>query len=106
MASECEPCYLTNLSNSLHILRDNIRDTLFTKQVSNFMVLCPNKMIGTGPWNTSICNEDLSELAALWGDDPVHPTGAADKKMGNTIIANISDSKARYTNPPPPAKKN
>jgi hypothetical protein len=54
------------------------------------MFLCPNKMIGMRPRNTSVCNEDLSELAALWRDDPVHPTATADKKMANTIIADIS----------------
>jgi hypothetical protein len=40
VANYRDPGHLTNLSSSLHTLPDKIRDTLFTKRVPNFRVLC------------------------------------------------------------------
>jgi hypothetical protein len=67
-------------------------------------------MLGLGPRSTSISEEDVHELSTLWGDDPVHPTAAAYKKIAAAIIADLNDGDARFTNPPrsvvaTPAKK-
>jgi hypothetical protein len=39
------PTYLPALGASVFRLRDNIRDTLFTKRTSNFRVVCSNKLM-------------------------------------------------------------
>ncbi len=43
------PDYLTALGSNVFRLREHIRDALYTRRVSNFRVLCPNRMLGLGP---------------------------------------------------------
>ncbi len=110
MSNYRDPGYLTSLSSSLHSLRDNIRDSLFTKKTPNFRVFCTNRILGLGPRRTSISKEGVHELSTLWGDDPVYPTAASYKKIAAAIVANLNNCDAQYTNPPrsvvpTPAKK-
>ncbi len=44
--------------------------------------------------------EDARELATLWGSDPVHPSGAAYRVIADGLSQDISNTEARYTNPP------
>jgi hypothetical protein len=75
-----EPGYLPKLNNSISALRDCIRDSLFTRRVSNYRVLCPNKMIGLGPRSGGISDSEAREHADRWGSDPVHPSAAVYQK--------------------------
>ncbi len=45
-------------------------------------------------------DEKAAASAALWGTDPVHPTGAAYRMMADLIEKDLSNEEARYTNPP------
>jgi hypothetical protein len=100
------PGYLPRLGNAIHALRDGIRDTLFTKRIDNFRVLCPNRMIGVGQRRGVPSDEEAATSAALWGTDPVHPTGAAYHMMADLIEKDLSNADARYTNPPKNASNN
>jgi hypothetical protein len=94
------PGYLPRLGDSIHLLRDSIRDSLFTKHVPNFRVLCPNKMIGVGQRKDEPSYEEAAASAALWGVDPVHPTGAAYRVIVDNIEKDLANTDAKYTNPP------
>jgi hypothetical protein len=93
------PAYLPRLGDAIHALRDNIRDSLFTRHVSNFCVLCPNRMIGVGQRKEEPTDEEAAKTAALWGSDPVHPTTTAYCMMADHIEQDLLNSDARYTNP-------
>jgi hypothetical protein len=71
------PSYLPRLGDAVHSLRDSIRDSLYTRRVPNFRVLCPNRMVGVGQRLLVPTDEEAAKAAALWGRDPVHPTAAA-----------------------------
>jgi hypothetical protein len=94
------PGFLPRLGDAIHALRDGIRDTLFTKRIDNFRVLCPNHMIGVGQRRAVPSDEEAAASAALWGTDPVHPTGAAYRLMADLIEKYLSNEEAKYTNPP------
>ncbi len=94
------PGYLPRLGDAIHALRDSIRDTLFTKRIDNFRVPCPNRMIGVGQRRGVPSDKEAAASAALWGTDPVHPTGAAYRMMADLIEKDLSNADARYTNPP------
>jgi hypothetical protein len=99
LVNYCEPGYLPKLNNSISALRDCIRDSLFTRRVSNYRVLCPNKMIGLGPRIGGISDNEAREHANRWGSDPVHPTAAAYQKIAEDLNTDLSNIDARYTNP-------
>ncbi len=94
-----EPGYLPRLNSSISALRDCIRDSLFTRGVSNYRVLCPNKMIGVGPRTGGISDSEAKEHADRWVGDPVYPLAAAYRKMAEDISEDLSNAVARYTNP-------
>jgi hypothetical protein len=94
------PGYLPRLGESIHLLRDSIRDSLFTRHVPNFRVLCPNKMVGVGQRKEEPSDEEAAATAALWGIDPVHPTGAAYRVIADNIEKDLANTDAKYTNPP------
>jgi hypothetical protein len=94
------PGFLPRLGEAVAALRDHIRDALFTRRVTNFRVLCPNRMFGMGLKRSEISDEEATRTAALWGPDPVHPTTAAYRMIAGAIEADLLDSDARYTNPP------
>jgi hypothetical protein len=50
--------YLPRLNTAISGLRDYIRDLLFTRRVSKYLLLCPNKMIGLGPHANSISDDE------------------------------------------------
>jgi lysophospholipase L1-like esterase len=83
----------------VHALRDNIRDSLYTKHIPNFRVLCPNRMVGVGQRNQVPSDEEAARTAALWGANPVHPSAAAYRCMAEQLEKDILNSDARYTNP-------
>jgi hypothetical protein len=91
--------YLPRLNTAISALRDCIRDSLYTKRVSNYRVLCPNKMVGLGPRIGGISDDEAREHACRWGDDPVHPTAAAYQKIAEDLSSDLSNTDARYTNP-------
>jgi hypothetical protein len=90
----CLPGYLPRLGEAIHQLRDSIRDSLFTKRVPNFRVLCPNRMVGIGQRQEEPSDEEAAATVALWGAHPVHPTGAAYR------VKELANGEAKYTNPP------
>jgi hypothetical protein len=94
------PGYLPRLGEAVAALRDHIRDAFFMRRVSNFRVLCPNRMFGMGLRRQDISDEEASRTAALWGPDPVHPTSVAYRMIAEAIEADLQDLDARYTNPP------
>jgi hypothetical protein len=84
------PGYLPRLGDAVHALRDNIRD---------FRVLCPNRMVGVGQRLQEPTDEEAAKAAALWGRDPVHPTGAAYRCMAELLEQDICNPESKYTNP-------
>jgi hypothetical protein len=72
------PGYLPRLGEAIHSLRDCISDSLYTKCVVNFHMLCPNRMVGVGQRKEEPSDKEAVAMAVLWGPNPVHSTGAAD----------------------------
>jgi hypothetical protein len=103
------PGFLPRLGTATSALKDFVRETLYTRHVSNFRVLCPNKILRIGQRRTELPLEDAHELANTWGNDPVHPSSAAYKRIMEGIVQDLKNPEARYTNPPrgntPQAKK-
>jgi hypothetical protein len=56
-------------------------------------------MIGLGPRSADISYSEAKEFAELWGDNPVHPSLAAYRKMATDLVTDLLDQEARYTNP-------
>ncbi len=79
-----EQSYLPSLNNSISALRDCIRDSLYTRRVSNYRVLCPNKMMGLGPRTGGISDSEAKEHTDRCGGDPVHPSAAAYRRWRKT----------------------
>ncbi len=96
------PHYLSALGDAVHALRDHIRDCLFTRRVPNFRVLCPNRMIGVGQRRQVPSDDEAAKAAALWGNNPVHPTAAAYRCMADCLMSDIQNEEAKYTNPSRP----
>jgi hypothetical protein len=92
--------YLQSLGMATSVLKEFIRDSLYTRHTSNFRVLCPNKILGIGQRRAELPIEDARELANLWGSDLVHPSGAAYKVVADGLTKDIANPEARYTNPP------
>jgi hypothetical protein len=93
------PGYLPTLGDAVHALRDNIRDSLYTRHTPNFRVLCPNRMVGVGQRSQVPSDEEAARTAALWGANPVHPSAADYRCMPEHLEKDILNSEARYTNP-------
>jgi hypothetical protein len=91
--------FLPCLGSATGILKDYIRDSLFTRHTSNFRVLCPNKILGIGQRKSKLPIEDARDLAAEWGNDPVHPARVAYEKIATGILKDIGNGESRYTNP-------
>jgi hypothetical protein len=91
--------YLPKLGDAIAALRDYVRDALFVKKIPNFRVLCPNKMVGVGQRKQEPTDEEAAKTAAVWGPDPVHPTGAAYRLIAEALESDIENPDARYTNP-------
>ncbi len=98
------PSYLSALGDAVHALRDHIRDCLFTRRIPNFWILCPNRMIGVGQRKQVPSDEEAAKAAALWGNNPVHPTAAAYRCMADCLISDIQNEEAKYTNPSRPIR--
>jgi hypothetical protein len=57
-------------------------------------------MIGVGHRKEDPSDEEAAASAALWGTDPVHPTGAAYRVIADNIEKDLANADAKYTNPP------
>ncbi len=93
-----EKNYLPKLNMAISGLRDYIRDALYIRRTANFRVLCSNKMIELGPRLATISDCEDKEFADLRGDNPVHPSLAAYRKMAADLVNGLLDQEARYTN--------
>jgi hypothetical protein len=93
------PSYLPSLGDAVHALRDNIRNSLYTRHIQNFRVLCPNRMISVGQHAQIPSDEEAARTAALWGANPVHPSAAAYRCMAEHLEKDMLNLDARYTNP-------
>jgi hypothetical protein len=60
-----EKNYLPKLNMAISSLRDYIRDSLYTRHIHNYRVLCPNKMVGLGPRQADISDTEAKEFAEL-----------------------------------------
>jgi hypothetical protein len=87
------PGYLPRLGMATSALKDFVRDTLYTRHVSNFRVLCPNKILGIGQRRTDMPIEEARELAHTWGNDPVHPSSAAYMRIVEGIVQDLKNPK-------------
>jgi hypothetical protein len=94
------PGYLPKLGTAISSLKDFVRDTLYKMHTSNFCVFCPNKILGIGQWKSEMTVEDASELAALWGPDPVHPAALAYQWIVDSIAHDLANIESQYTNLP------
>jgi hypothetical protein len=94
-----EKNYLPKLNMAVSGLQDYIRDSLYTCCISNYWVLCPNKMIGLGPRSVDISDSEAKEFAELWGDNPVHASLSVYHKMAIDLVTDLLDQEARYSNP-------
>jgi hypothetical protein len=56
------PWYLPHLGVAVSALRDHRRDSLYTRRIPNFWVLCPNRIFGMG-----IHGQDISDEEAIKG---------------------------------------
>jgi hypothetical protein len=104
-----DPAHLTNyrsadflprLGAATSVLKEYIRDSLYTRHTSNFRVLCPNRILGIAQRRAELPIEDARELAAMWGRDPVHPSCAAYQTIAEGIGKDALNPDAKYTNPP------
>ncbi len=86
-----EKNYLPKLNMAISGLRDYIRDSLFIRRIQIYRVLCPIKMVGLGPRQADISDSEAKEFAELWGDNPVHPSPAAYRKMANDLETDLMD---------------
>ncbi len=91
------PNYLPALGSNIFRLQEHIRDALYTRTISNFRVLCPNRMLGLGP---ALEDEKAKEISAQWGSDAVHPLPVAYEIMATALENDVSDQGSRYINPP------
>jgi hypothetical protein len=89
-----EPDHLTKLQIAnvpaaagcaITALKDNACNKLFTRHISNFRVLCLNRILGIGPHKSEQPTEDARKLAATWGSDPVYPSQAAYKVIAELV---------------------
>jgi hypothetical protein len=53
-----------------------------------------------GQRSSELPMDEARELAAEWGNDPVHPSGIAYEKIAAGILKDIGNADSRYTNPP------
>jgi hypothetical protein len=83
--------YLGALGESVQELRLFIRDSLFTRKVSNYRVICPNRILGLGQRPANIMD--------LWVKDPVHPSDEAYAKIGAFLEGDLADTGAKCTKP-------
>jgi hypothetical protein len=104
-----DPAHLTNYRSAdflprlgavTSVLKEYIRDSLYTRHTSNFRVLCPNRILGIAQRRAELPIEDARELAAMWGRDPVHPSGAAYQTIAEGIGKDALNPDAKYTNLP------
>jgi hypothetical protein len=86
--------YLGALGESVQELHLYIRDSLFTKKVCNYRVICPNQILGLGQKKINLNDNDVKAAADLWGSDPVHPGVKA------FLEADLANAEAKNTNPP------
>jgi hypothetical protein len=56
-------------------------------------------MVGVGQRKQEPTDEEAAKTAALWGPDPVHPTGAAYRLIADALESDIENPDSRYTNP-------
>jgi hypothetical protein len=92
--------YLGALCYSVHELRMFIRDSLFTKKVSNYRLVCPNRVLDLSQKTLCTSSSEAKAAAELWGDDPVHPGDESYSKIAPFIELDLANPEARYTNPP------
>ncbi len=92
--------FLPRLGAATTVLKEFIRDSLYTRHTSNFRVLCPNRILGIAQRRAELPIEDARELAAMWGPDPVHPSGTAYQSIVEGIVKDALNPEAKYTNPP------
>jgi hypothetical protein len=76
------------------VLKEYIRNSLYTRHTSNFRVLCPNRILGIGQRRAELPIEDARELAAMWGRDPVYPSGAAYQAIAEGIARDALNPEA------------
>jgi hypothetical protein len=77
-----------------------IRDSLFTKKVSNYRLVCPNRVLDLSQKTLCTSSSVAKAAAELWGDDPVHPGDESYSKIAQFIESDLANPEARYTNPP------
>ncbi len=61
------PGNLPWLGEAISSLRGCIRDSLYTKRVANFRMLCPNRMVGVGQRKEEPSDKEAVAMEALWG---------------------------------------
>ncbi len=59
-------------------------------------------MIGVGQRRQTPSDDEAAKAAALWGNNPVHPTAAAYRCMADCLMTDIQNEEAKYTNPSKP----
>ncbi len=72
--------YLGAFVENVQDLRLYIRDSLFTKKVCNYRVLCPNWILGLSLRPLKLTGSEAKAAADLWGSDPVPPGGRPSKR--------------------------
>jgi hypothetical protein len=92
--------FLSRLGSATGVLKDYIRDSLYTRNTSNFRVICPSKILGIGQHSSELPLDEARILAAEWGNNPVHPSEAAYEKIATGILKDIGNSDSKYMNPP------
>jgi hypothetical protein len=56
-------------------------------------------MVGVGQRLQELTDEEAAKAAALWGRDPVHPTGAAYRCMAELLEQDMCNPDSKFTNP-------
>jgi hypothetical protein len=91
--------YLGALCDSVLELWMFIRDSLFTKKVSNYRLMCPIRALELSQKSLWTSSSAAKAAAELWGDDPVHPGDDSYAKIARFIESDLANPEARYTNP-------
>ncbi len=94
------PLYLGALGESVQELCLHVRDSLFTRKVSNYREICPNRILGMSQRPSSLTDSKAKAAADLWDSDPVHPREEAYEKVAAFLEADLANTGAKYTNPP------
>ena len=87
--------YAKGMGNSLVEIHSWLDDLAHGKRISNYEVMCPSSAIGLDN------NLDKTQIARMWGKDPVHLATAGYSMLAEKIVEKATELRAKH----PPADR-